>query len=74
MTPLLPVYREHCESIGESSFLPVALGCDWRRLILTPLVFGVLVLLLAGCAFNRRQQQHSSDRSFFDSPDVDTLH
>jgi len=74
MTPLLPVYCEHCESIGQDSFLRIPLGRSWRRLTMTPLVFAVSVLLLAGCATNRRQQQHSSDTPFFDSPDVDSLH
>ena len=76
MIPLLPVYREHCESIGQDSFLPIPLGRSWRRLTMTPLVFAVSVLLLAGCASNRQQQQqqHSSDTPFFDTPDVDSLH
>jgi predicted solute-binding protein len=74
MTPLLPVYHEHCESIGQESFLHIPLGYSWRRLAMTPFVFAVLVLLLAGCASNRGQQQHSSDKPFFDTPDVDSLH
>jgi predicted solute-binding protein len=76
MTPLLPIYRKHCESIGQESFLRIPLGRSWRRLTMTPLVFAVLVLLLAGCASNRhlQQQQHSSDTPFFDTPDVDSLH
>jgi len=75
MTPLSPISREHCESIGQESFLRIPLGRSWRRLTMTPLVFAVLVLLLAGCASNRRQQQqHSSDTPFFDTPDVDSLH
>jgi hypothetical protein len=75
MTPLLPIYREHCESIGQESFLRIPLGRSWRRLTMTPLVIAVLVLFLAGCASNRwQQQQHSSDTPFFDTPDVDSLH
>jgi len=73
MTPLLPVYREHCESIGQGRFLRIPLGRSWRRLPMTPLVFVVSVLLLAGCASNR-PQQNSSDTPFFDTPDVDSLH
>jgi outer membrane murein-binding lipoprotein Lpp len=41
---------------------------------MTSLVFSISVLLLAGCASNRGQQQHSSDTPFFDTPDVDSLH
>jgi len=74
MTPLLPVYHEYCESIGQESFLRISLGLSWLRLRMTPLVFAVSVLLLAGCASNRRQQQNSSDTPFFDTPDVDSLH
>ncbi len=74
MTPLSPIYREHCESIGQESFLRIPLGRFWRRLTMTNLVFAVSVLLLAGCASNRGQQQHSSDTPFFDTPDVDSLH
>jgi predicted solute-binding protein len=72
MNPLLPIYREHCESIGQES---IPLGRSWQRLTMTPLAFAVLVLLLAGCASNLQQkQQHSSDTPFFDTPDVDSLH
>src|SRR5216110_1691575 len=74
MTPLLPVYHEHCESIGQESFLRIRLGRSWRRLTMSPLVFAVSMLLLAGCASNREQQKHSSDTPFFDTPDVDSLH
>jgi hypothetical protein len=74
MTPLWPLYREHCESIGQDCFLRIPLGRSWRGLILTPLVFTVSVLLLAGCASNRPQQQHSTDTPFFDTPDADSLH
>ncbi len=38
------------------------------------LVFVLSVLLLAGCASDRSSEQHPSNRSFFDSPDVDSLH
>jgi predicted solute-binding protein len=74
MTPVFPVYREHCESIEQENFLRIPLGRSWLRLTMTPLVFAVSVLLLAGCASNRRQQQHSSHTPFFDTPDVDSLH
>ena len=74
MTPLLSIYREHCESIGQESFLRIPLGRSWRRLAMTSLVFSISVLFLAGCASNRGQQQHSSDTPFFDTPDVDSLH
>jgi predicted solute-binding protein len=77
MTPLVPIYRKHGESIGQESFLRMPLNRSWRRLTMTPLVFAVLVLLLTGCASNRhlqQQQQHSSDTPFFDTPDVDSLH
>jgi len=67
-------YHEHCESIGQESFLRIPLGRSWRRLTMSPLVFAVSVLLLAGCASNRGQQKHSSDTPFFDTPDVDSLH
>jgi hypothetical protein len=40
----------------------------------TTLVFFFSVLFLAGCASNRSSEQHPSDRSFFDSPDVNSLH
>jgi hypothetical protein len=73
MNPLLLIYREHCESIGQES---TPLGRSWQHLTMTPLAFVVLVLLLAGCASNLQQQQHhhSSDTPFFDTPDVDSLH
>ena len=67
MTLLLPVYHGHCESIEQESFLRMLLGRSW-------FVFAVLVFLLAGCASNRQQQQHSPDKPFFDTPDVDSLH
>src|SRR4051794_21678523 len=70
---LLLVYRKHRESIGQDGFLRIPLGRSWGRLT-TQLLFAVSVLLLAGCASNRRQQQHSSDTPFFDSPDVESLH
>jgi predicted solute-binding protein len=76
MTPLLPVYYEHCQSIGQDSFVRIALGRSWRRLTMTPLMFAVSMLLLTGCASNSRQlqQQHSSDRPIFETPDTDSLH
>src|SRR5438874_12555250 len=74
MPPLLAVYHEHCESIGQESFLRIPSGRSWRRLTMSPIVFAVSVLLLASCASNRGTQKHSSDTPFLDAPDDDSIH
>jgi hypothetical protein len=71
--PLSPVRQEHFESIRKKRFLFPLLSPSWRRLIIIPLVLAVSAFVLAGCASTRRQQNHSPDKPFFDTPNVDNL-
>jgi hypothetical protein len=79
MTPLLSVYHEDRERIGRNNSSHISLGNSSRPVRTTTLFFMFSVLLLAGCASDRSSEhrsskQHPSDTSFFDSPDVESLH
>ena len=74
MTPLLLVYHEYPERIGRNNSSHNSLGNSSRPARATTLFFVFSVLLLAGCASDRSSEQHPPNRSFFDSPDVESLH
>ena len=75
MTPLLSVYHEDRERIGRNNSSHISLGNSSHPVRTTALfVVFFSVLLLGGCASDRSSEQHPSNRSFFDSPDVDSLH
>jgi hypothetical protein len=74
MTPPLSVYHEDRERIGRNKSHYILLRNSSRSVRTTTLFFVFSVLLLAGCASDRSSKQHPSDRTFFDSPDVESLH
>src|SRR5689334_8873405 len=74
MIPLLSVYHKDRERIGRHNSSHISPGNSSRTVRTTTLVLVFSVLLLAGCASNRSSKQHPSDRPFFDSPDVNSLH
>jgi hypothetical protein len=74
MTRLLSVYDEDGERIGRNNSSHISPGNFSRPVRTRTLFFVFSVLLLGGCASNRPPKQHPSDTSFFDSPDVDSLH
>ena len=74
MTSLLLVYDEDREQIGRNNSSRSSLENSSRRLTTITLSFAFSVLLLAGCASDRSSEQHSSNQSIFDSPDVGSLH
>jgi hypothetical protein len=75
MTPLSSVYQEDRKRNNSSH---ISLGNSSRPVRTTTLFFVFSVLLLGGCASDRssqvRAREHTSDRPFFDSPDVESLH
>lgn len=79
MTPLLSAYHQNRKRIGRNDPSHISLGNSLCPVRPTTLFFVFLVLLLAGCASNHSSEHRSakrppSDRPFFDSPDVDSLH
>ena len=79
MIPLLSVYHKDRERIGRNNSSHISLGNSSSPVRTTTLFFVFLVLLLCGCASDqlsehRSAKRHPSDRPFFDSPDVDSLH
>jgi hypothetical protein len=74
MTPFLSVYHEDRERIGRNNSSYILLRNSSRPGRTITLFFVFSVLLLAGCASDRPSKQHPSDRPFFDSPDVESLH
>src|SRR5947207_13549183 len=74
MTPLLSVYHEYPERIGRNNSSHISPGNSSGPARTTTLFFVFSVLLLAGCASDRSSEKHQSDRPFFDSPDVNSLH
>jgi hypothetical protein len=59
---------------SRASMVLGALGNYSRTVRTTTLVFVFSVLLLGGCASDRSSEQHPPKRTFFDSPDVESLH
>src|SRR5207248_3084749 len=74
ITPFLLVHHKGRERIRRNSSAHISLGDSSRPVRTTTLFFLFSVLLLAGCASDRSPQQHSSNQSIFDSPDVGSLH
>jgi hypothetical protein len=79
MTPLSSIYYEDRKRIGRSRSSHISLGNSSRPVRTTTLFFMFSVLLLVGCASDRSSEhhlseKHRSDTSFFDSPDVESLH
>src|SRR5437762_8085431 len=74
MPPLLSVYHEDPKRIGRNNFSHISLGNSSRPVRTTALLIVFSVLLVAGCASERSSKKHPSDRPFFDSPDVESLH
>jgi len=79
MTPLLSIYYEDRKRMGRKRSSHISLGNSSRPVKTTTLFFMFSVLLLGGCASDRSSEhhaskQHPSDRPFFDSPDVESLH
>ena len=79
MTPLLSIYYEDRKRIGRNRSSHISLGNSSRTVKTTTLFLMFSALLLGGCASDRSSEhqaskQHPSDRPFFDSPDVESLH
>jgi len=79
MTPFLSIYCEDRKRVGRKRSSHISLGNSSRMVRTTTLSFMFLVLLLGGCVSDRSSEhhaskQHPSDRPFFDSPDVESLH
>src|SRR5205809_1716867 len=74
MAPPLSVYYEDRERIGRNNWLHISLGNSSRPVRMTTLLIALSVLLVAGCASERSSTKPPSDRPFFDSPDVESLH
>src|SRR5436189_1420624 len=79
MASPLSVYHEDRKRIGRNNSSHVSLGNSSRPVRTTTLLIVFSVLLVAGCASNHTSEHRSakrlpSDRPFFDSPDVESLH
>src|SRR5881392_2097683 len=79
MAPPLSVYHEDRKRIGRNNSSHFSLGNSSRPVRTTTLLIVFSVLLVAGCASNHTSEHRSakrlpSDRPFFDSPDVESLH
>jgi hypothetical protein len=73
MTPLLSAYHEDRKRIARNNPSHISLG-NFSPPVRTMRLFFVLsMLLLGGCA-SEPPKQHPSDRPFFDSPDINSLH
>src|SRR6266487_1933958 len=74
MTPLLSVYHEYREGIERNNSSNISPGNSSRPARTTTLLIVFSVLLVAGCASERSSKKPPSDRPFFDSPDIESLH
>src|SRR5205807_10196861 len=74
MPPPLSVYHEDHKRLGRNNSSHISLGNSSRPVRTTTLLIVFSVLLLAGCASVRSSEKHPSKQSFFDSPDVSSLH
>src|SRR5213079_3713748 len=70
----LSVYHEDRERIGGNNSSHILLRNSSRPVRTMTLLIVFSVLLVAGCASERSSKKPSSDRTFFDSPDLDSLH
>ena len=68
------VHHEGRERIRRKNSAHISLGNSSRPVRTTTLFFVFSGLLLAGCASDRSSEKHPSKTSFFDSPDVGSLH
>lgn len=74
MTPLLSVYYQDRKRVGRDNSSPISLDNPSGLVRTTALFFVLLVFLLGGCVSDRSSKQHPSNPTFFDSPDVESLH
>src|SRR6266550_1703313 len=74
MPPTLSVYHEDYKRIGRNNSSHISLGNSLRPVRTMILLIVFSVLLVAGCASERSSKKPSSDGTFFDSPDVESLH
>src|SRR5437764_9079672 len=74
MAPPLSVYHEDRKRIGRNNSSHISLGNSSRPVRTMTLLIVFSVLLVAGCASERSSKKPPSDRPFFDSPDVESLH
>ena len=74
MPPPLSVYHEDRKRIGRNNSSHISLGNSSRPVRTMTLLIVFSVLLVAGCASERSSKKPPSDRTFFDSPDVESLH
>jgi len=79
MTPLLSVYAEDGERLRRNNSSHSLLGNFLSSVRTATLLVMFSVALLGGCASDhssehRSSKQPPSDRTFFDSPDIESLH
>jgi uncharacterized lipoprotein YajG len=74
MSLILSIYYEDRKRIERTSSSHILLGNSSRPVRTATLFFVFSVFLLAGCASDRSSKQHPPKRTFFDSPDVESLH
>src|SRR5437773_11097434 len=74
MPPPLSVYHEDHKRIGRNNSSHISLGNSSRLVRTTILLIAFSLLLVAGCASEHSSRKSPADRSFFDSPDVESLH
>src|SRR5437762_11487701 len=74
MPPPLSVYHEDRKRVGRNNSSHISLGNSSRPVRTMILLIVFSVLLVAGCASERSSKKPPSDRPFFDSPDVESLH
>ena len=65
---------DYCERIGQDNSSNIPLGNSSHSARMATLFVAFSILLIGGCASDRSSEKHRSDASFFDSPDVESLH
>src|SRR5437762_13651086 len=74
MAPPLSVYHEDHKRIGRNNYSHISLGNSSRSVRTMTLLIVFSVLLVAGCASELSSKMTPSDRTFFDSQDVESIH
>src|SRR5436309_13049964 len=74
LAPPLSAYPGDHKRVGRNNSSHISLGNSSLPVRTAALLIVFSVLLVAGCASERSSKKPSSDRTFFDSPDLDSLH